>query len=137
MLVTPVYSPRSGSSVDPADKIPLNLINSPVSPLTHDGSGDKVLATEKEVGSEAMKDVEVKPKSKVKKMRDDKKAEGMKDKGDRGKGTDTVGRQKTCLGCNLHKVQTKMPNLRAFCQKDANGIANSEGPDQTAPLGAV
>ena len=26
---------------------------------------------------------------------------------------------------------------RVFCQKDANGIANSEDPDQTAPLGAV
>ena len=24
-----------------------------------------------------------------------------------------------------------------LCQKDANGIANSEDPDQTAPLGAV
>ena len=24
-----------------------------------------------------------------------------------------------------------------FCQKDANGIANSEDPDQTAPPGAV
>ena len=31
----------------------------------------------------------------------------------------------------------KKPNLRVFCQKDANGIANSEDPDQTAPLGAV
>ena len=30
-----------------------------------------------------------------------------------------------------------MPNDRKFCQKDANGIANSEDPDQTAPLGAV
>ena len=26
-----------------------------------------------------------------------------------------------------------MPNLRVFHQKDANGKANSEGPDQTAP----
>ena len=26
---------------------------------------------------------------------------------------------------------------RVFCQKDANGIANSEDPDQTAPLGAI
>ena len=33
--------------------------------------------------------------------------------------------------------QTKRPNLRVFCQKDANGIANSEDPDQTAPQGAV
>ena len=32
---------------------------------------------------------------------------------------------------------TKRPNLRAFRQKHANGIANSEDPDQTAPLGAV
>ena len=30
-----------------------------------------------------------------------------------------------------------MPNLRVFYQKDANGTANSEDPDQTAPLGAV
>ena len=30
------------------------------------------------------------------------------------------------------KIQTKRQNL-----KDANGIANSEDPDQTAPLGAV
>ena len=29
------------------------------------------------------------------------------------------------------------PNLRVFCQKDVNGIANSEAPDQTAPRGAV
>ena len=41
------------------------------------------------------------------------------------------------LCCNLAKIQTKSPNLRVFCQKDANGIANSEDPDQTAPLGAV
>ena len=39
--------------------------------------------------------------------------------------------------CNLPKIQTKSPNLQVFCQKDANGIANSEDPDQTAPLGAV
>ena len=38
---------------------------------------------------------------------------------------------------NLPKIQTKKPNLRVFHQKDANGIANSEDPDQTAPLGAV
>ena len=37
------------------------------------------------------------------------------------------------LCCNLPKMQTKSPNLRVFCQKDANGIANSEDPDQTAP----
>ena len=41
------------------------------------------------------------------------------------------------LWCNLPKTQTKRPNLRVFRQKDANGIANSEDPDQTAPLGAV
>ena len=35
------------------------------------------------------------------------------------------------------KIQTKRPNLSLFCHKDANGIANSEDPDQTAPLGAV
>ena len=39
--------------------------------------------------------------------------------------------------CNLPKIQTKRPNLRVFHQKAANGIANSEDPDQTAPLGAV
>ena len=45
-------------------------------------------------------------------------------------------RQKTLL--NLPKIQEKRPNLRVFRQKDANGIANSEDPDQTAPLvGAV
>ena len=37
---------------------------------------------------------------------------------------------------NLPKIQTKWPNLRVFRQKDANGIANSEDPNQTAPLGA-
>ena len=41
------------------------------------------------------------------------------------------------LRCNLPKVQTKSQNLRVFRQKDANGIANSEDSDQTAPLGAV
>ena len=35
------------------------------------------------------------------------------------------------------KIQTKTPNLREFHQKGANGIANSEDLDQTAPLGAV
>ena len=39
--------------------------------------------------------------------------------------------------CNLPKIKTKRPNLRVFCQKDANGIANSVDPDQTVPLGAV
>ena len=41
------------------------------------------------------------------------------------------------LRCNLPKIQTKRPNLSLFRQKDANGIAYSEDPDQTAPLGAV
>ena len=41
------------------------------------------------------------------------------------------------LCCNLPKIQTKRPNFSVFCQKDANGIANSEYPDhQTALLGA-
>ena len=39
--------------------------------------------------------------------------------------------------CNLSKIQAKRPNLRALYQNDANGIAKSEDPDQTAPLGAV
>ena len=39
--------------------------------------------------------------------------------------------------CILPKIQTKRPKLRVFYQNDANGIANSEDPDQTAPLGAV
>ena len=37
------------------------------------------------------------------------------------------------LCCNLPTIQTKRPNLRVFREKDANGIANSEDPDQTAP----
>ena len=41
------------------------------------------------------------------------------------------------LSCNLPKIQTKRPSLRVFCQNDANGIAKSEDPDQTAPLGAI
>ena len=41
------------------------------------------------------------------------------------------------LCCNLPKIQTKRLNLKVICQNDANGIANSEDPDQTAPLGAV
>ena len=39
--------------------------------------------------------------------------------------------------CNLPKIQTNRTNLRVLPRKDANGIANSEDPDQTAPLGAV
>ena len=41
------------------------------------------------------------------------------------------------LCCNLFKIQTNRPNHRVFCKIDANGIANSDDPDQTAPLGAV
>ena len=41
------------------------------------------------------------------------------------------------LCCNLPKIQEKRAKLYVFRQKDANGIANSEDPDQTAPLGAV
>ena len=41
------------------------------------------------------------------------------------------------LCCNLPKIQTKKPNIKVFCQKDANGIANSVDLDQTASLGAV
>ena len=37
----------------------------------------------------------------------------------------------------LPKIQTKRPNLKILCQKDENGIANSEDSDQPAPLGAV
>ena len=38
---------------------------------------------------------------------------------------------------SLPKIETKRPNLRVFRIKDANGIANTEDPDQTAPLGGV
>ena len=41
------------------------------------------------------------------------------------------------LRSNLPKIQTKRPYLMVFCQKNANGIANIEDPNQTAPLGAV
>ena len=41
------------------------------------------------------------------------------------------------LCCNLPKIQTKSLNLRVYSQEYANGIANSEDPDQTAPRGAV
>ena len=44
------------------------------------------------------------------------------------------------LCCKRPKIQEKRPNLWEFRQKDANGIANSGDPDQTAPtapLGAV
>ena len=35
------------------------------------------------------------------------------------------------------KFKQSAQTLRVFRQEDANGIANSEDPDQTAPLGAV
>ena len=35
------------------------------------------------------------------------------------------------------KIQIKKPNLKVFHQNHAKEIANSENPDQTAPLGAV
>ena len=41
------------------------------------------------------------------------------------------------LCCNLPKFQRKRPNLWVFHLKEANGIANSEDPDQTALLGTV
>ena len=41
------------------------------------------------------------------------------------------------LCCNPPKIQEKRPNLWVFYHKDANEIANSEDPDQTAPPGAV
>ena len=34
---------------------------------------------------------------------------------------------------NLPKIQEKRPSLSVFRQNDANEIANSEDPDQTAP----
>ena len=37
--------------------------------------------------------------------------------------------------CNLPKIHTEKPNLRVFRQN--GGIANSEDPDRTAPLGAL
>ena len=41
------------------------------------------------------------------------------------------------LCCNPPKIQEKRPNLRVFRQKVANGIVNSEDPDQAASQGAV
>ena len=35
------------------------------------------------------------------------------------------------LCCNQPKIQTKRPDLRVIPQKDANGIANSEDPEQS------
>ena len=37
--------------------------------------------------------------------------------------------------CNLYLKLKKRPKLKVFNQNDANGIANSEDPDQTAALG--
>ena len=37
----------------------------------------------------------------------------------------------------IYLILKKRPNFMVFRQKDANGIAKSEDPDQTAPLGAV
>ena len=41
------------------------------------------------------------------------------------------------LCCNLPKIQTKSQTLGYLVKKMPNGIANSEDPDQTAPLGEV
>ena len=49
------------------------------------------------------------------------------------KGSKSSDPKKLC--CNLPKIQMKGANFRVFRQKDANGIAISEDPDQTAPLG--
>ena len=38
------------------------------------------------------------------------------------------------LCCNQPKIDTTGASLRVLHQKDANGKANSEDPDQTAPL---
>ena len=38
------------------------------------------------------------------------------------------------LKSSLKLIQTERPNFREFCQKAANGIANSEDLDQTAPV---
>ena len=35
------------------------------------------------------------------------------------------------------KFKQRGQTLRVFCQNGANGLAKSEDPDQTAPLGAV
>ena len=35
---------------------------------------------------------------------------------------------------NVPKIQTNRPNVRVLCPKDADGVANGEDPDQTAPL---
>ena len=38
------------------------------------------------------------------------------------------------LSCNTPKIQIKGPNLMVFLLRDSSGLANSEDPDQTAPL---
>ena len=38
---------------------------------------------------------------------------------------------------NYLKFKKRGQSVLVFRQKDSNGIANSEDPDQTAPLGAV
>ena len=35
------------------------------------------------------------------------------------------------------KFKRRGQSFKVFCKNDANGIANSEDPDQTAPIGAV
>ena len=44
---------------------------------------------------------------------------------------------RTLKNCDQLKIQIKKSNYRVMCAKDANGMANSEDPDQTDPLGAV
>ena len=41
------------------------------------------------------------------------------------------------LSCNLPKIQINWLFSREMPPKDADGLANNEDPDQTAPLGAV
>ena len=43
-----------------------------------------------------------------------------------------LGHKKLC--CNSPKIQTKRPNLMVFCQKHANGKANSKDPDPRSSL---
>ena len=41
------------------------------------------------------------------------------------------------ISCNHPKIQTKWLYHRVMHSKDADGMANSVDPDQTAPLGAT
>ena len=41
------------------------------------------------------------------------------------------------IGCNHSKIWTKWLYHRVMSPNDADGMANSADPDQTAPLGAV